>query len=123
MVAELSTINSESKAAHNGIHYESVLAQAVRAIDPFVGLRGHWLLRRLSPYCSRIELSTLPRERDEEKLLQAMGWETANIHLGSHAAVPAVQKHLRAQKSKWLRQASQDMAKAVVEDWQSWAKR
>jgi len=110
----------EAKAANGRIHYEKALVQAVRATDPFVGLREHWLLRRLSPYCSRIELSTLPRGRDEEKLLHSMGWETANIHLGNRTAVPAVLKDLRGRKPKWLRQASQTMAEAVVEEWHAW---
>jgi len=40
-------------------------------------------VRRLAPNCSRIELSALPKERDELRLLHAMGWETANVHLGT----------------------------------------
>jgi len=49
-----------------------------------------------------------------------MGWETANIHLGNRTAVPAVLKDLRGRKPKWLRQASQTMAEAVVEEWHAW---
>src|SRR5262249_25759464 len=63
--------------------YEQILNRAVRCPDPFVQLRGRWILRRLAPDCSRIELSSLPREHDSYRLLQAMGFETANIHLGS----------------------------------------
>ena len=60
-----------------------ILERAVRVPDPFVHVFGRWLLRRLAPDCSRIEIDSLPAKRDEERLLYAMGWETANIHLGS----------------------------------------
>jgi hypothetical protein len=51
--------------------------------DPFWKIHGAWVVRRLSPDCFRLELAHLPRERDELYLLYCMGWETANIHLGS----------------------------------------
>ena len=65
------------------ILYQQILEHAVRCRDPFVRLQKRWIVRRLAPDCSRIELAALPRERDEMRLLYAMGWETANIHLGS----------------------------------------
>jgi hypothetical protein len=64
----------------------------------------------------------LPRIRDECKLLFSMGWETANIHLGSRKAVKAIRKHLARQKSGWLYNAATDMVKAVRQDWQAWRK-
>ena len=39
------------------IRYPWLLARAVRCPDPFVHLRGRWVVRRLSPHCSRIELA------------------------------------------------------------------
>ena len=44
------------------------------------------MLRRLAPDCSRIELASLPATHDAVKLLFAMGFETANVHLGSAKA-------------------------------------
>jgi uncharacterized protein (DUF2252 family) len=76
------------------IHYQRAVDQAVRVPDPFVGVSRQWLIRRLAPDCSRIELGTLPKMRDELKLLHAMGWETANIHLGTPAALRGVLKDL-----------------------------
>lgn len=37
------------------IYYSRMLSQAVRAPDPFLAVKGGWVLRRLAPYCSRIE--------------------------------------------------------------------
>ena len=71
------------------IHIEETVRQAVRAPDPFWKVCGAWIARRLSPDCFRLELAHLPRERDELYLLYCMGWETANIHLGSSRAPPS----------------------------------
>jgi hypothetical protein len=96
------------------------MGQAVRVPDPFVGVKGGWLIRRLAPDCSRIELGSLPKTRDALKLLHAMGRETANIHLGTKAAVREVLKDLNRRPGKWLRRATEAMAKATLEDWKGW---
>lgn len=102
------------------IEYQTILNNAVRCPDPFVRLRGRWLGRRLAPYCSRIQLDVLPTKRDELQLLFAMGWETANIHLGSGGSVDKVRKHIRKLKADWLPSAAKDMAKAISHDWHIW---
>jgi hypothetical protein len=104
------------------ILYQAIISQAVRCPDPFVRLHGHWIVRRLSPHCSRIELSLLPKDRDELRLLFAMGWETANIHLGSRKATRQIRHHFDRLKPNWLSSAAKDMAGAVREDWLAWGK-
>ena len=104
------------------ILYQAIIGSAVRCRDPFVQLRGRWIVRRLSPHCSRIELTVLPKDRDELKLLFAMGWETANIHLGTRDARKYIRHHLDRMKPAWLALAAKDMARQVSEDWRAWKK-
>lgn len=104
------------------ILYQAIIGSAVRCPDPFVQLRGRWIVRRLSPHCSRIELSVLPKNRDELRLLSAMGWETANIHLGSRDERKTVRRHLDRMKAGVLASAAKNMAAKVIEDWKSWKK-
>jgi uncharacterized protein (DUF2252 family) len=104
------------------ILYHAIISRAVRCPDPFVQLRGHWIVRRLSPHCSRIELSVLPTDRDELRLLSAMGWETANVHLGTVDAQKYIRRHLHRLKPGWLYGAAKAMEKAVTSDWQAWKK-
>jgi hypothetical protein len=52
--------------------------------------------------------------------LRAMGWETANVHLGSPGAMPRVQDDLRQRPPGWLAAAAQAMAEATMEDWRAW---
>ena len=106
----------------NQILYEEIMACAVRVRDPFVHLRGRWIVRRLAPHCSRIELATLPRKRDEKKLLHAMGYETANVHLGSKKATRAVRRDLNKRPDEWLHAAAKSMVKATLTDWEDWKK-
>jgi hypothetical protein len=102
------------------IYYAAMLKTAIRAADPFVAIEQGWLIRRLGPHCSRIELGDLPRRKDERVLLQAMGAETANIHLGSAAVLPALRRDLKARGPDWLRDAARRMAKATLKDWKDW---
>lgn len=100
--------------------YQVMLERSVRCRDPFVRMEGPWLLRRLSPYCSRIELTALPKKRDEGKLLYAMGWETANVHLGDRQQIKALQRDLAARTSTWLRKAAKAMTTRTLTDWKEW---
>jgi hypothetical protein len=102
--------------------YEDIISNAVRALDPYVHLRGRWLVRRLSPHCCRVELAALTAKRDEERLLRAMGFETANIHLGSKDAIRAVRRDLGKRKPDWMHEAAHEMTKLVLEDWEEWKK-
>ncbi len=101
---------------------EVVIGNAVRCPDPFLALTPSWIVRRLSPHCSRIELSVLPKGHDELRLLFAMGWETANIHLGSGSASRKVPTHFDKQKSDWLFSGAKQMLASVNHDWRAWRK-
>jgi hypothetical protein len=105
-----------------GILYETILGRAVRVPDPFVRLRGQWIVRRLAPDCGRIELSSLPKERDEARLLHAMAWETANVHLGTGKAIAAVQRDLKTRSAHWLHAAAKNMVDATLADFAKWKK-
>ena len=105
------------------ILYGAILHRAVRCPDPYVQLRGHWIVRRLSPHCSRIELDELESARGELRLLEAMGRETANIHGGTEEKRRAILKDLRKRKGSWLVSAAQAMADKVEKDWKVWRER
>lgn len=100
--------------------YATAIAQAIRVSDPMVFARQQWLVRRLAPDCSRIELTQLPAKRDELKLLRAMGLETANIHLGTPGAAKKIAADLRKRPSRWLFNAARAMEWATIQDWKQW---
>jgi hypothetical protein len=100
--------------------YSTLLKNAIRSRDPFVQVKDSWLVRRLAPHCCRIELEDLPKSRDEYRLLHAMGWETANIHLGSPEYLTAIKRDLAKRETNWLRDAANEMVKATEHDWKDW---
>jgi len=114
---------SQKDAGPGEIFYQTIINRAVRCPDPFVQLRGRWIVRRLGPLCSRIELASLNAPTTELRLLRAMGWETANIHLGSPSARKNILRYLSKQKGKWLHEAAESMLQAVRDDWEVWKKK
>jgi uncharacterized protein DUF2252 len=107
-------------AAAAPIRYEPILAQAVRCPDPVVAVSDRWVVRRLAPDSSRIELGDLPDDRDERHLLTSMGRELANIHHGSRDAIEAVRHDLRGRPQGWLHDAAAAMRQATIEDFEAW---
>jgi hypothetical protein len=93
---------------------------AIRPCDPYQQIVGRWLIRRLSPESNPIYISDLPTKRDEEALLQAMGAEAANVHLGSPRQIKNIFKDLDRRKAKWLRLSAQGMAKVMKREWKNY---
>ena len=114
------SLNATKDPGPAEILYQTIINRAVRCPDPFVQLRGRWIVRRLGPHCSRIELTSLRGAGIELRLLHAMGWETANIHLGTPSARKPVMRHLHKQKPNWLHAAAAAMLEKVRDDWNVW---
>lgn len=113
---------AENHQGPQEILYQALLTRAVRCRDPFVELRGQWILRRLAPDCTRVPLESLGTEQEELHLLRAMGWETANIHLGSPDRIQAVQADLAKRPAGWLQAAAEAMTSSTERDWKEWKK-
>ena len=96
---------------------EPITRKAVRSPDPTLRFGRSWITRRLAPDCIRIDLADLARDRDEHRLLFAMGAETANIHAGDRKAAARVLQHVGRTRDAWLSKAAVLMAAAVMDDW------
>jgi Uncharacterized protein conserved in bacteria (DUF2252) len=115
-----SWLNDESGHSQSG--YETAISSAIRSPDPFQVIEGSWLIRRLSPDSNPIDIQTLPKHRDEQMLVHAMGSEAANVHLGTKRQVANIQKDLRKRKANWLPDAAARMAQLVEKDWKLYKK-
>jgi uncharacterized protein (DUF2252 family) len=100
--------------------YARIVRRALRVPDPALRISRSWLVRRLSPDCSRIDIDALPRRYDEYRLLYAMGYEAANVHLGTPAAQGRIRRDLKRRRGRWLRDAAATMAERVARDWREW---
>ena len=61
-----------------------------------------------------------PRNATRSKLLRAMGFETANVHLGTPRAAKAILRDLGKRPVDWLHEAATAMVKATTADWREW---
>lgn len=101
-------------------YYPEILSKTVRSPDPFLRVRENWVVRRLSPDYTRVALDSVD-EADLASLLYSMGWETANVHLGSgDKAVKQVRKDLRGREENWLANAAKTMLEATNQDFGDW---
>jgi len=108
-------------AASPRFHYATICKRAVRCADPFLEVRGEWVLRRLAPDCSRIDFTVASTAGDQTQLLRSMGAETANVHLGSGARrIDAVRADLDHRRTGWLKDASKAMERATLADFAAW---
>jgi hypothetical protein len=94
--------------------------RSIRVPDPGVRFHGRWLVRRLAPDCSRIQLASLSKDRDEARLLYSMGWETANMHFATPQAIAKVKRDLATRRGRWLQKAAKAMLAATKKDWKKW---
>jgi hypothetical protein len=104
------------------IFYEKIITGAFRVPDPFLSLPQRSIIRRLAPHCTKIELDSLPRKPDEVRLLESMGFEIANIHLGTMDAKTLL-KDLNHRRMRYFRGAVALMSELTLADWESWRKR
>jgi len=104
-----------------GVHYRAIVAGAVRCADPYLDVRDRWVVRRLAPDCSRIEFTVARTPLDQTDLLESMGAETANVHLGSgKRRVAAVRADLAKREPGWLKDASRVMERVTLADHSAW---
>jgi hypothetical protein len=100
--------------------HRKLLHHPFRCLDPFVQLRGSWVVRRLAPDCSRIDLTDLDKDGDEDRLLEAMGREVANVHLATGRR-KAILRDLYSRDPDWLRDATRRAVKAVRRAYAEWS--
>jgi hypothetical protein len=105
------------------IYYQDALDQAIRCPDPFVHLYGKWLVRQLAPDSSPIEIETMSGLHDQDKLLHAMAWEAANIHLGTNHSARRILVDLDGRAGKQLRAGIKHMTATTINEWKEWKKR
>jgi hypothetical protein len=110
---------AKGKRQPKRIRYQEALDTAVRAVDPWVRLKEKWIVRRLAPDCTRVELASVPKDKDKSRLLHAMGFETANVHAGS-GGEKGILRCLEKLDAHWLHDAAARMVKATRADQEEW---
>ncbi len=104
------------------LYCEAIASGSFRAPDPWYQVRGTIVVRRLSPNGRKIEVKDMPDQLLQARMLQAMGHELANIHLGTGHRRAAIAADLAARPRRWLRDATNAAADFVQEEYRAWRK-
>jgi hypothetical protein len=102
------------------ICYSDIVTRSIRAPDPYLQVYDNWVVRRLSPDYIRFELGEL-RTDDCDRLIRAMGWELANVHVGTPEETTSILDDLRCRDNiEGLAEASQAMLESLETDFDAW---
>ena len=103
----------------------TLLQHALRIPDPFFQVHDHWLIRQLAPDIAKIEMPADPKDKRlalAPALLQLMGRETANIHLGSFSRADLEQRLKELDRDeRWFAAATERMTETTHSDHRVWA--
>ena len=117
-----------AKEPHMPSQTATLLQHAIRTPDPYFQVHDAWLVRQLAPDVAKIEL---PKDQQDARLplapamLRFMGWETANIHLGSRSPEDLTQRLQGLEQEvgkEWLVEAAEAMIASTEADHKRWKK-
>lgn len=96
-----------------------VVRQAKRSPDPMLRVGDRWVVRRLAPRSSRIDLDHMAWA-NLGRVMHAMGSEVASVHLGTPGVSDAILADLDARPPGWLQVAARALADRIETDWREW---
>lgn len=91
-----------------------------RSPDPLLRITDGYVVRRLGPEHTKIDLAHVSKVADESRVLWLMGYETANIHMSTKNGAPAILKDLAKRDPNWLVDAARTMSKSTMQDYKDW---
>jgi hypothetical protein len=104
------------------LRVQEIAHGAYRDPDPWYNVLDSILVRRLSPNNRKIAVEQMPHEILSPKMLAAMAYELASVHLGTGDRGGAIARDFVARRRHWLRDAT-DAASAFVEsEYKAWCK-
>lgn len=91
-----------------------------RSPDPGIRISNGYVVRRLGPDHTKIDLADIAKVADESRVLWLMGYETANIHMSTKGGAQTILKDLATRDPNWLVDAARTMTKSTLEDFKDW---
>jgi uncharacterized protein (DUF2252 family) len=91
-----------------------------RPLDPWYRLKDNVVVRRLSPNNRKIEVEQGSSTLFTKDMLQTMGLDLANVHLGTADRRDAIERDLEQRKRGWLTANARKAADATLQDYNDW---
>jgi hypothetical protein len=92
-----------------------------RPVDPWYKIKNGVVVRRLSPNNRKIEVGDGSSGMFGRDMLQMMGFELANVHLGTAPRQEAIRRDLAKRKASWLTVNARKAADATTQDYKDWS--
>lgn len=92
-----------------------------RSWDPWFKLNGRIAVRRLSPNNRKIEADKAVALLLMPDMLRVMGFEIANVHVGTRPSWAEISRDLSKRRGGWLAASANRAVEAVARDYADWA--
>jgi uncharacterized protein (DUF2252 family) len=115
-------IRANNKKPSQHLHVQEISRGRYRAPDPWYSANDKLAVRRLSPNNRKINVDKEPEMLLDLPMLEAMGHELANIHLGTGEHRAAVENDLAGRKKGWLTHATEAAVKSVNDEFKDWSR-
>jgi hypothetical protein len=115
-------LTSAWQLAHGGpekLFLAEIAGGEFRAPDPWYRVSDGIVTRRLSPNNRKIEAGSIDADLNGQKMLAAMGFELANIHMGDRNASTTIAGDFEARNPEWWTAATKNAALSVIEDYKA----
>jgi len=100
----------------------AVVGGPYRSPDPWYRVQGGVVVRRLSPNSRKIELQDHPQALVAADMLHAMGYELANVHLGTGHVRGHIEQDLDRRAGRWLERSTEAAAEFVDKEFTQFAR-
>jgi hypothetical protein len=111
--------------AHGELHsrprFLDLATGIFRSPDPFLTIKGRFVLRRIAADSRKVELGTDQGKKLRDDFLTAMGFDVGAIHAAQPDIVGPITRDLAARPANWLDAAAKTAASAVEEDFAEWS--
>jgi len=91
-----------------------------RPLDPWYRIKNNLVVRRLSPNNRKIEVENSKSTLFTRDMLETMGFELANVHLGTADCRPAIELDLKKRKRGWLTVNARKASDATAQEYKDW---
>lgn len=109
-------------STETNFYHQMIQQKAIRSSALLLSFESGWQIKKLSPDHSRIELTDLPKSRNEEKVLFAMGFELANIHANNKDIAKNIEESLFQLPKKWLGKQVAQFSDRMIKDYKKFCK-
>jgi hypothetical protein len=102
------------------VHSSEVANGRFRPLDPWYRITNSVVVRRLSPNNRKIEVEKGKSTLFTADMLQTMGFELANVHLGTAEHRDAIKRDLEKRKRGWLIANARKASDATTQEYKEW---